>query len=98
MNRFCIAALTSILLTHSVAEASSEWNWTPIDNTICRDGSSTGVGISLGTNSNLLIFMAGGGKCVDAESCAANPSSFNETDLKGFAYSYLTQGIFDRSD
>src|SRR5277367_3655623 len=61
---------------------ANTWTWVPVDGALCRDGSSTGFGVSLGTSNNLMIFLEGGNACFNYQSCSAlNPSSFDAADF-----------------
>jgi hypothetical protein len=76
--------------------AELTWQWVPVDGVICRDGSASGIAVRANpASSELLIFLEGGGACYDAESCADNPSHFDETDLAAIIDNELVTGIFD---
>src|SRR5215471_1057250 len=46
------------------------WTWIPVDGAICRDGSKTGFGVSVGTETDkLMIYLEGGGACFNALTC-----------------------------
>ena len=85
---------------------ASTWTWVPFPDALCRDGSSTGIGVNLGTSNNLMIFLEGGGACFNFESClGGNPSSFNESDFNSLTTSTwepegysANVGIFDRTN
>jgi hypothetical protein len=67
------------------------WTYVPIEGAVCRNGSPTGIMVSLNSASpNVMIYMEGGGACFNTTTCTANPSSFNPN---GFSY---TSGIFQR--
>jgi hypothetical protein len=53
------------------------WNWYPIADTQCRDGSPTGVYVRFGSVPKLLIYLEGGGACTDAGFCNYNPPNIN---------------------
>jgi hypothetical protein len=83
---------------------NNKWVWVPFAGALCRDGSSTGIGVNLGTSKNLMIFLEGGGACFNGESCAdQNASSFSAADFASLAagtnksYS-ITSGIMDRTN
>ncbi|MCY0990523.1 pectin acetylesterase-family hydrolase [Nannocystis sp. ILAH1] len=67
-----------------------EWNWIDFPEALCRDGSSTGIGVRYGTGDGLVIYFQGGGACFNALTCAQNPSSFDGGDFDG-----SNNGIFD---
>jgi len=61
---------------------ANQWTWVPFADAKCRDGSSTGIAINLGSNSDkLMIFLQGGGACFNATTCTGNPSSFAAADF-----------------
>ena len=61
---------------------ANQWTWVPFADAKCRDGSSTGIAINPGSDSNkLMIFLQGGGACFNATTCAGNPSSFSAADF-----------------
>lgn len=68
------------------------WEWYPVDDAICRDGSPAGLAINVGADlSKVMVFFEGGGACFEALNCAANP--YNITEGRRFPPS---SGIFDR--
>jgi len=46
-----------------------KWGWTGIDGMLCGNGAGTGVGVSFGTSTRVVVFFEGGGACFDAFSC-----------------------------
>jgi len=79
------------------------WAWVPFPDARCRDGSSTGIGVNLNpASTKLMIFLAGGGECVDVTSCSMNPASFGEADFTGLSESNsdgsVNVGVFDRTN
>lgn len=79
------------------ARASSAWEWHPEPWAICRDGSSSGYGLSRG-NENVLLWLQEGGACWDEVSCATNRPRFGAADWTALEAATLPLGIFDRSD
>lgn len=79
------------------AEANpGEWVWIEMEGSICRDGSSAGIGARLQTGADkLMIFLEGGGACFDADSCSDNPENFNEDTFAERIEEDLTEGIFN---
>lgn len=58
------------------------WTWVDFPNAKCRDGSSTGIGVSLNpASTKLVIYLQGGGACFNSQTCAKNPSHFDATDF-----------------
>jgi hypothetical protein len=83
------APLDAAGTTHSV------WTWTPIPESRCRDGSSTGIGVNLSrTSPNVVIFLDQGGACFNAATCLFNAASYDATTFAGGLG--LTTGIFNR--
>ncbi|MBK9002006.1 MAG: hypothetical protein IPM35_40290 [Myxococcales bacterium] len=70
------------------------WTWVDFPNAKCRDGSSTGIGVSLNpASTKLVIYLQGGGACFNAATCAKNPSHFGASDFAQLG----AAGIADRS-
>lgn len=58
------------------------WTYVELEGSKCRDGKTTGIGISINPDSDkLVIFMQGGGACLETITCAGNPSSWGESSL-----------------
>jgi hypothetical protein len=75
------------------------WQWVPIQGSMCRDGSATGIGISANSASkNLMIYLEGGGACFNATTCGTNPSSYGASNFANFGTGEGTGGILNRSD
>jgi hypothetical protein len=77
-----------------------QWVWVPIEGALCRDGSSTGIGVNLGSKSDkLMIFLEGGGACFNDQSCGyLNPSQFGSTNFTTQVVDAEGKtGIFDRT-
>ena len=70
----------------------------PVDGTLCANDTATGIGVNLGTSSDLVIYMEGGGACFNAFTCSsvAHPNGFGANDTATLAG--YTDGIFDRTD
>jgi len=84
---------------------ASEWVWTPVAGTMCRDGSSTGFAVNLASppSTNLVIYLEGGGACVDTFFCSslASPETFGASQFstwKADTTGDANSGIFNRSD
>lgn len=83
-------------------ESMGEWVWIPLSATMCRDGSSTGVGVRLVPDTKaVMIYLQGGGACYDAKSCEQNASariageSFSREQFNEWVKSLGNQGIFN---
>lgn len=77
------------------------WTWIPVDGAICRDGSPTGIGVSLGTETDkLMIYLEGGGACFNALTCGMNPAKYGKTNFTtgfvGPGAPHASAGIFNR--
>lgn len=61
------------------------WSFLPIDGMTCADGSATGIGINLASDSGgrLLIYLEGGGGCWDKATCR-DPMHVRNANLSGF--------------
>jgi hypothetical protein len=82
---------------------ADKWTWVPFSGALCRDGSSTGIGVNLGTSKNLMIFLEGGGACFNFQTCSQNESSFHESDFQTLTTSnwrsyQVNVGVFDRTN
>lgn len=82
-----------------------EWAWIPSAETLCRDGSNTGVGVRLLPNAEaVMIYLQGGGACYDAKSCAQNANAFMAGDnfprhkFNEWVKTLGDQGIFNTQD
>jgi len=61
------------------------WTWIDVPGAKCRDGSSTGIGVSLNpASTKTVIFLEGGGACFNAATCGQNPSKFSGADFKAY--------------
>ncbi|HEY8379172.1 MAG TPA: pectin acetylesterase-family hydrolase [Nannocystis sp.] len=69
-----------------------EWIWVDFPDALCRDGSTTGIGVRYGTGDGLVIYFMGGGACFNVQTCALNPARFSGSDFEG-----SSSGIFDPS-
>src|SRR5689334_21969024 len=71
-----------------------EWTWFDIPGAVCGYGQQTGIGVSVGTGSEVMIYLEGGGLCWDEVTCAASipplPPVTNQTIVLA---SYFTSGF-----
>jgi hypothetical protein len=51
----------------------SVWRFHTVPGTRCSDGSTTGVGVSEGDPTRLMLVLDGGGACISYESCVKSP-------------------------
>lgn len=84
---------------------AGEWVWLPRDDTQCRDGSTTGIGVRLLPDATaVMIYLQGGGACYDAESCAQNTNtpiagkSFSRDDFADWVATLGDQGVFNTTN
>lgn len=72
--------------------------WNPVGGMICADGSSTGIGVSLGTSNRVLVYLAPGGACWAGTCSSDTLRSFGANEY--LLYSSLVRGsgtILDRT-
>ena len=88
-------------LAGAKVEAGS-WSWIPLQDSLCRDGSTTGVGVRiLPDASALMIYLQGGGACYDAKSCEQNASApvagknFSRAKFYDWVETLGNQGVFN---
>ena len=76
------------------------WTWVDIAGAKCRDGSTTGIGVSPSStgSTKLMIFLEGGGACFNSTTCNSNPSTFGALEFPTFAGAEGIAGIFSRTD
>jgi hypothetical protein len=75
-----------------IAAADGIWTYVEFADSKCRDGSPAGIAVNLQSDSSkVMIFLQGGGACLDLLTCAGNPA--NVAGQTGG----LDLGIFDRS-
>jgi len=55
--------------------APAGWKWFPVEGTRCRDGSPNGLFVHWGTAPKLLIYLEGGGACINQGFCDYNPKN-----------------------
>src|SRR5271166_420858 len=88
-----------------VADATpGQWVWTSVEGTMCRDGSETGFAVNVASppSDKLVIFLEGGGACIDSFFCLpfTSPQTFGPSQFstwKGGATD-ANSGVFDRTD
>jgi len=76
-----------------------QWTYVPIDGTQCMDGSSTGIGVNLGTSGDLVVYLEGGGACFNDSTCnsASHKNGWGPADFEANITPYNI-GLFDRMD
>jgi hypothetical protein len=91
--------------SHAVTLTEGEWTWVDVPGTLCSDGTRTGLAVNpgpAGPDSELLIFLNGGGACWDALTCntfgLATPGPFGRTEFEqGIAAGGDAGTILDRA-
>jgi hypothetical protein len=85
--------------------AEGEWVWIPRDDTFCRDGSTTGIGVRLLPDAKaVMIYLQGGGACYDAQSCAENKNApiagenFSRDKFQTWVTNLGNQGVFNTTN
>jgi hypothetical protein len=78
------------------------WVWIPREDVICRDGSTSGIGVRLIPDSTaVMIYLQGGGACYDAKSCKQNSDapiageSFPRNKFDRWVATLGNQGVFN---
>jgi len=77
-------------------DALGQWTWIPVSDMVCRDLSTTGIGVRLQADATkLLIYLEGGGACFNDFTCNSNPASFGNNAFFLWNVGVGSQGIFD---
>jgi hypothetical protein len=98
----------AILRTEGTAiDGAPGWTWIPFGDSVCTDAiadstgrysfgrSSTGLAISWGTSSDLVLFLQGGGACFDFVTCGGLAPLVDKTALAGpFGPTQFAQNIY----
>ncbi len=84
------------------ALAQDTWTWVDFPDSSCDDGSPTGIGVSLGSGPDVLVFMEGGGACWNYATCVTFQGQIAATGPFGQAQfevrkTALAGSIFDRT-
>jgi hypothetical protein len=81
---------------------TGRWAWIPMTDTVCRDGSQTGIGVRLLPDAKaVMIYLQGGGACYDAKSCEQNASApiaganFSRAKFDAWVDAFGNQGVFN---
>ncbi|WP_434382907.1 pectin acetylesterase-family hydrolase [Melittangium boletus] len=77
------------------------WGWTAVPESMCDEGTPTGMGSNLAPDSkNLVIYFNGGGACWDATTCLETNRSlhgpFTESHFVFLRTNFLRESILDR--
>jgi hypothetical protein len=88
-------------LGEPLTATANTWTWIDFPDSVCDDGTPTGIGVNLSDKSqDLLIFLMGGGACWDYESCVTSSTSthgpFGSKQFDGTKGLFGLGGILDR--
>lgn len=76
-------------------EHPGTWQWIGVEGTRCREGTPTGLGVRLQPEAEgLVVFMAGGGVCLNGAVCDPEPKPFTEATFDSL-FASGGQGLFD---
>jgi hypothetical protein len=76
-----------------ITAPARQWTWIDFPESRCRDGSTTGIAVSLEPSSDkVMIYLEGGGACFNEVTCGLNPA--NSADQRG----EKTAGLFSRAN
>src|SRR5579872_283862 len=101
------SASTAFYRLHSVKQSEAiiaqplTWTWVPFSNCFCMEGSTTGIGVNLNTNSSrVLLYLLGGGACWDYTTCyvlnTAVHGPFGEPQFTNAIAQFEQQWFLDR--
>ncbi|MBI5070354.1 MAG: esterase [Deltaproteobacteria bacterium] len=80
--------------------AVGAWSWVEFPDSSCDDGSATGVAVSPGTGTDLVVFLNGGGACWDYLTCyvlnTASHGPFGAAQFERLRTTALPGSILDR--
>ncbi len=89
-------------LGNPIEATAGPWMWVDFPDSTCANGTSTGIAVNLSpSNGPVLIYLEGGGSCVDEQSCWIEPTAVNMASGYGqqdFNASAMGGGFFDRGD
>lgn len=84
-----------------VVSNGQAWQWVPVAESRCMNGTTTGFGVNFSRGSNrLLIVLEGGGACFDAATCAVgtlHSDGFNEATFRAVLVALGSGGTFNRA-
>lgn len=76
------------------------WSWVEFPDSSCDDGSPTGIAVSPGSGSDLVVFLNGGGACWDYLTCyvlhTASHGPFGAAEFEQLRASALPGSLLDR--
>lgn len=82
--------------------AANTWTWVDVADSVCDDGSQTGIGVNFTNSSDLLIYLSGGGACWDLTTCfianTATHGPFGSAQFSAVqASGVMTASVLDRA-
>lgn len=85
-----------------IASSGSGWQWVPVPEAKCMNGSPTGFGVNFSRGSNrLLIVLEGGGACFNDATCTVgtlHADGFNESTFRAVMAALGSSGTFNRNN
>lgn len=95
--------ITPVPGPENTATSYKGWDWVPVQGSLCRNYTETGIAISAGSGENkdkVLYFVEGGNACFNALTCqiTAHPEGFGTPQFKAYADQYEHAGVLDRAD
>ena len=95
----CKKDRTTEELFNQAESRDGRWCWVPVPGMSCRNGSETGIGVRFNPDSKkLLIYIEGGGACINATTCSGTPSFFGKTQFGLIKGSLLQSGIYNKKN
>jgi hypothetical protein len=81
----------------AIVAPDRQWTWVPMPRSRCRDGSSTGMAVSLSsTSKKVMIFLQSGGACYNPNTCFGSAGSFGLPSFDDWKSTNGQVGVFDR--
>ncbi len=81
-----------------ITAPKNTWTWVDFPDSVCDDGTPTGVGVRITDSKNLVLFLNGGGACWDYTTCAILNTSahgpFGAAQFAQFSKQNLAGSIF----
>ena len=76
------------------------WTWIDFPDSVCDDGTPTGIGVSLTDSKNVLVFLNGGGACWDYTTCVILNTSthgpFGKAEFDGLNVAQANGSVLGR--
>ncbi len=74
---------------------ANEWHWIDFPDALCRDGSTTGIGVRYGLENKVMIFFQGGGACFNPTSCTFNRANYDSGNFDNWKDAAGREGVLD---